>query len=71
MHPHKEWYGRQILLIDAITHARVAFITRNGSGMIPDEHTVLQQGDLVHVMVAEADTARVEALLALSPEIER
>lgn len=71
MYPHKEWYGRQILLIDAITHARVAFITRNGSGMIPDEHTVLQQGDLVHVMVAEADTARVEAILALSPEIER
>jgi trk system potassium uptake protein TrkA len=71
MHPHKEWYGRQILLIDTITHARVAFITRNGSGMIPDEHTVLQQGDLVHVMVSEADTARVEAILALSPEIER
>jgi trk system potassium uptake protein TrkA len=39
--------------------------------MIPDEHTVLQQGDLVHVMVSEADTARVEAILALSPEIER
>jgi len=71
MHPHKEWYGRQILLIDTITHARVAFITRNGSGMIPDEHTVLQQGDLVHVMVAEADMARVEAILANSPEIER
>ena len=71
MHPQKERYGRQILLIDTITHARVAFITRNGSGMIPDEHTVLQQGDLVHVMVSEADTARVEAILALSPEIER
>ncbi|MSO43218.1 MAG: TrkA family potassium uptake protein [Candidatus Planktophila sp.] len=71
MHPHKDWYGRAILLIDALTHARVAFITRNGSGMIPDEHTVLQQGDLVHVMVAEKDTARVEAILAQSPEGER
>ncbi|MSO43021.1 MAG: TrkA family potassium uptake protein, partial [Candidatus Planktophila sp.] len=31
----------------------------------------LQQGDLVHVMVAEKDTARVEAILAQSPEGER
>ena len=68
MHPHNDWYGQQILLIDELTHARVAFLTRLGVGMIPDEHTVLQQGDLVHVMVAEEDTARVEAILANSPE---
>ncbi len=68
MHPHNDWYGQQILLIDELTHARVAFLTRLGVGMIPDEHTVLQQGDLVHVMVAEEDKARVEAILANSPE---
>jgi trk system potassium uptake protein TrkA len=68
MHPHNDWYGQQILLIDELTNARVAFLTRLGVGMIPDEHTVLQQGDLVHVMVAEEDTARVEAILANSPE---
>ncbi|MTA80337.1 MAG: TrkA family potassium uptake protein [Actinobacteria bacterium] len=68
MHPHGDWYGQQILLIDELTHARVAFLTRLGVGMIPDEHTVLQQGDLVHVMVSEEDTARVEAILANSPE---
>lgn len=68
MHPHNDWYGQQILLIDELTNARVAFLTRLGVGMIPDEHTVLQQGDLVHVMVAEEDTDRVEAILANSPE---
>jgi trk system potassium uptake protein TrkA len=67
MHLHDDWYGKQILLIDKLTSARVAFITRE-VGIIPDEHTVLQQGDLVHVMVAEEDTARVEAILANSPE---
>ena len=77
MHLHDDWYGRQILLIDEKTKTtdretktRVAFLTRLGVGMIPDEHTVLQQGDLVHVMVAEDDTARVEAILANSPESE-
>jgi trk system potassium uptake protein TrkA len=71
MHPHSGWYGRAILLIDELTPARVAFVTRLGVGIIPDEHTVLQEGDLIHVMVAEADTARVEAILAQSPEGER
>ena len=68
MHPHTDWYGRQILLIDQLTQARVAFITRLGVGMIPDEHTVLQEGDLVHVMVADEDITRVEAILGQSPE---
>jgi trk system potassium uptake protein TrkA len=71
MHPHSQWYGRPILLIDALTPARVAFITRLGEGLIPDEHTVLQQGDLIHVMVSDADVARTEEILASSPEGER
>ena len=68
MHPHDDWYDRQILLIDALTPARVAFITRLGEGLIPDEHTVLQEGDLVHVIVEEGKIAAVEAALAKSPE---
>ena len=71
MHPHSDWYGRQILLIDQLTHARVAFITRLGVGMVPDEHTVLQQGDLLHVMVADEDISRVETIIGASPESER
>jgi len=71
MHPHNDWYGRPILLIDTLTPARVAFITRLGEGLIPDEHTVLQQGYLIHVMVSDADVARTEVILASSPEGER
>jgi trk system potassium uptake protein TrkA len=71
MHPHADWYGRPILLIDALTPARVAFITRLGEGLIPNEHTVLQQGDLIHVMVSDTDVARTEEILASSPEGER
>ena len=71
IHPHQDWYGRPILLIDDLTPARVAFITRLGEGLIPDEHTVLQQGDLVHVMVSDVDLARTEEILASTPEGER
>ena len=63
--------GENILLIDDLTPARVAFVTRLGEGLIPDEHTVLQQGDLVHVMVSDTDLARTEEILASTPEGER
>jgi trk system potassium uptake protein TrkA len=36
--------------------------------LIPDEHTVLQEGDLVHVIIEEGKLAAVEAALAKSPE---
>jgi trk system potassium uptake protein TrkA len=71
MHPHSDWYGRQILLIDELTPARVAFITRLGVGLIPDHHTVLQEGDLIHVMVGDEDIAQTETILANSPDGER
>jgi trk system potassium uptake protein TrkA len=68
VHLHKEWFGQPVSLIETITKARVAFITRLGEGMIPSEKTVLQEGDLVHVMVADKELPVVEAALAKSPE---
>jgi trk system potassium uptake protein TrkA len=71
VHPHADWYGRPTLLVDELTPGRVAFITRLGEGLIPNEHTVLQQGDLLHLMVSESDLARTDEILASSPEGER
>ena len=71
VHLHRDWHGRRILLVDELTQARVAFITRQGAGMVPDQHTVLQDGDIVHVMVAFENIAEVEAFLEVSPENER
>jgi trk system potassium uptake protein TrkA len=65
---HNDWYGKPASLIDTSTSARVAFITRIGEGLIPTEHTVIQEGDLVHVMVAEKDRAKTDAILAQSPD---
>jgi trk system potassium uptake protein TrkA len=64
---HKEWYGESILLIEKNTNARVAFITRLGQAVLPDEHTVLQEGDLVHLLVNEKQVAETEKTLAKSP----
>ena len=64
---HKEWYGESILLVEKNTNARVAFITRLGEAVLPDEHTVLQEGDLVHLLVNEKQVAETEKMLAKSP----
>jgi len=64
---HKEWYGESILLIEKNTNARVAFVTRLGEAVLPDEHTVLQEGDLVHLLVNEKQVAETEKTLAKSP----
>jgi trk system potassium uptake protein len=68
MHPHKDWFGMAITDLEEATGARVAFITRLGEGLIPDPHTVLQEGDLLHVTVRDESIAKVEAILARSPE---
>ena len=68
MHPHKDWFGMAITELEAATGARVAFITRLGYGLIPDPHSVLQEGDLLHVTVRDEELSKVEAILARSPE---
>ncbi len=47
---------------------RVAFLTRLGEGMLPTKDTVLQEGDLVHVIMRIEDQAQVERVFAKGPE---
>ncbi|CAB4370292.1 unannotated protein [freshwater metagenome] len=67
-HPVASWYGISVARIENITGARVAFITRLGAGLIPDEHTVFQEGDLLHMMVRDEDHANVEKSFSHDPE---
>ena len=67
-HPVSSWFGLPVAKIESITGARVAFITRLGSGLIPDEHTVFQDGDLLHMMVRDDDLANVEKSFTHDPE---
>ena len=66
---HREWFGKPALLIEEATEARVSFITRLGEGLIPNSHTVLQEGDLVHVTLLESERARIDEILSREPEV--
>ena len=67
---HKSWYGEAFSLIEKNTSARVAFITRLGEALLPDEHTVLQEGDLVHLLIEEKNVSAVEKTLAAAIEVK-
>ncbi len=64
---HLGWVGRRIEALEAATGCRVAYITRLGEGVVPLPDTVYQEGDLVHVVVRDADSPTVEAVLAAAP----
>lgn len=68
VHPHIDWFGLPIKEIEKAARLRVAFLTRLGEGLIPDDGTVLQDGDLIHVMLRDDEIKNVEAILAKSPE---
>jgi trk system potassium uptake protein TrkA len=67
VHPHLNWYGRPISELERATESRVAFLTRLGEALIPDEHTVLQDGDLVHMTILDSQLPIAEAVLSKGP----
>ena len=62
------WVGQTVLSIQDATHARVAFLTRLGSGMIPDRFTVVQEGDLLNLFLLDEQEDAVRAAIAAGPE---
>ncbi|MEV6414240.1 TrkA family potassium uptake protein [Kribbella sp. NPDC051718] len=62
------WVGRLAVDIEKATGAKVAFLTRLGEGFMPKHDTVIQEGDLVHVVMLERDAAAIESQLGTKPE---
>lgn len=62
------WIGERITAIERWAGARVAFLTRFGDGLLPKDDTVLQDGDLVHVIMRDADADAVAAAFRSRPE---
>ena len=65
---HLGWVGTPISEIELRTKTKAVLVTRLAEGFIPDEHTVLQEGDLLHLSVEGNDISNVNAVLAKDPE---
>lgn len=68
VHTSPAWIGHKVSTLQEETGVRVAFLTRLGEAMLPTSQTVLQEGDLVHVMMRTDEVEKVEAAFAHGPE---
>ncbi|RKS77637.1 trk system potassium uptake protein TrkA [Motilibacter peucedani] len=64
------WVGTRLSRLEQESGARVAFVTRFGEGVLPTADTVVQDGDLVHVVMRESEVAHVESVFARGPQQE-
>jgi trk system potassium uptake protein len=64
----ERWLGEKVKMIEQAIGARIAFISRLGQAVIPEPGTVLQEGDLLHVIAEEGDLERITAQLAKRSE---
>ncbi len=58
------WIGEQVKSLEASTMTRVAFVDRLGQAFVPEPGTVLQEGDVLHIVARESDLDRVAAAFA-------
>jgi trk system potassium uptake protein len=58
------WIGEPVKLVEVSAGTRVAYIDRLGEAIVPQPATVLQQGDVVHVIAKESELDRIAAAFA-------
>jgi trk system potassium uptake protein len=59
-----QWIGEQVKSIEASTLVHIVFVDRLGQAFVPDGGTVLQEGDVIHVVAREDDMDRIAAAFA-------
>lgn len=67
VHVNPAWVSHSVLEIEDAVPGRVGFITRSGEGILPQKDTLLQEGDLVHIMSRIDDLDDIERILDAPP----
>jgi trk system potassium uptake protein len=62
------WIGHRTIDLQQQSNSRIAWIDRLGEGMLPTRETVIQEGDLLHLVMREENAADVFAVINKGPE---
>ena len=62
------WIGNRTLHFQEQTRSRIAWIDRLGEGMLPTRDTMIQEGDLLHLVIREENADFAYASIAAGPE---
>ena len=58
------WLGEKVQSLEETAGTRLAYISRLGEALLPAAGTVLQEGDVLHVMAQENDLERITAVFS-------
>jgi len=58
------WIGEQVKALEASSLTRIVFLDRLGQAFVPEPGTVLQEGDVIHVVAKESELDRIAAIFA-------
>jgi trk system potassium uptake protein TrkA len=61
------WVGTKLAALENQAGVRVACVTRFGDGMLPDPRTVVQDGDVLHLVARKDQIARAAAAVSEGP----
>jgi trk system potassium uptake protein TrkA len=64
----KAWVGAKVSALEAAAKTRIAYISRMGEAIVPTGETVIQDGDVVHVMARSNDMERINDALSIRVE---
>jgi len=59
-----DWLGEKVRALEDAARARIAYISRLGEAILPTPGTVLQEGDVLHVIADESDLDRIASVFA-------
>ena len=62
------WIGQKTYDFQVQSNSRIAWIDRLGEGMLPTRESVIQEGDLLHLVMREERAAEVFAVITKGPE---
>lgn len=65
---HTGWIGTRAVDLEERGRVRVAYLNRMGEALVIADDTVIQDGDVLHVIAAESDMDRINKVLAAAPE---
>jgi len=64
----EHWVGQRTIHFQEQSRCRIAWIDRLGEGMLPTRETVIQEGDLLHVVMREENAAHAYSVINDGPE---
>ena len=67
---HPQWAGHSVRRVEALTGARVAFLSRYTEGVMVTGDTVLQENDTLYVLMRSEDVDAVERVLTNAPSLK-